>query len=55
MKEKDPKKMRAGRMRWLSMSAKERKEFTSNAGKKGGPATAKKWAELQGKALSTPG
>lgn len=46
---KDPKKQKAGRARWLSMSAKQRKTFTSNAGKKGGAATAKKWAELQAK------
>lgn len=43
---KDPKKQKAGRARWLSMSAKERKEFTSNAGKKGGAVTAEKWRKL---------
>lgn len=52
---KDPKKQKAGRARWLSMSAKERKSFTSNAGKKGGAATAKIWAELQAQKLSTEG
>lgn len=46
---KDPKKVKAGRARWLSMSAKQRKKFTSEAGKKGGAATAKKWKELQEK------
>ena len=50
---KDPKKVKAGRARWLSMSAKERKQFTSNAGKKGGAKTKEVWAKLQEKALST--
>ena len=44
---KNPKKVKAGRARWLSMSAKERKAFTSKAGKKGGAATKAKWASLQ--------
>lgn len=46
---KDPKKQKAGRARWLSMSSRERREFTSKAGKKGGAATKKKWAELNNK------
>ena len=46
---KDPLKVKAGRARWLSMSAKERRAFTSKAGKKGGAATKAKWAELQHK------
>lgn len=46
-KKKDPIKVRAGRARWLSMSAKERKAFTSAAGKKGGAQTKKVWASLQ--------
>lgn len=32
---KDPLKQKAGRARWLSMSAKERKKFMSDNGKKG--------------------
>lgn len=52
---KDPKKQKAGRARWLSMSAKERKEFTSKAGKIGGKRTKEIWAKLQGKSLSTGG
>ena len=50
---KDPKKVKAGRARWLSMSAKQRKDFTSKAGKKGGAATAEKWRSLQANPLST--
>lgn len=49
MIKKDPQKVKAGRARWLSMSAKQRKEFTSKAGKKGGAATALKWKELLAK------
>lgn len=51
---KDKKKQKAGRARWLLMSAAERRKFTSRAGKKGGAATKKKWEELQGKKISTP-
>lgn len=50
---KNPKKVKAGRARWLSMSAEERKRFTSDAGKKGGARTKEIWKELQGKKLST--
>lgn len=48
---KDPKKQKAGRARWLSMSAEQRQKFTSKAGKKGGAATKKKWAQLQAQEL----
>jgi len=44
---KDPKKQKAGRARWLSMSAKERKQFTSKAGKKGGAKTREVWKRLK--------
>ncbi len=50
---KDPKKQKAGRARWLSMSADERRKFTSEAGKKGGKALAEKWKKFNEQNLST--
>lgn len=49
---KNPKKVKAGRARWLSMSADERKEFTSSAGKKGGAATREIWRKLRAESYS---
>ena len=44
-KMKDPKKVKAGRARWLSMSAKKRKKFMSDIGKKGATSLWKKVRE----------
>ena len=41
---KDPKKQKAGRARWLSMSAKKRKKFMSEIWKKG---AASLWAKVR--------
>jgi len=42
---KDPLKVKAGRARWLSMSAKKRKKFMSDIGKKGAASLWKKVRE----------
>ena len=47
---KDPKKVKAGRARWLSMSAKKRKQFMSENGKKGALAL---WSKIRSGSLST--
>ena len=49
---KDPKKVKAGRARWLSMSASKRKKFMSENGKKG---AASLWAKIRAGSLSTSG
>lgn len=42
-KKKDPKKQKAGRARWLGISAKERREIAVKGGKKGAKALWKKY------------
>ena len=46
---KDPKKVKAGRARWLSMSAKKRKAFMSKIGRKGAIAL---WGKIRSNSLS---
>jgi len=50
IKMKDPKKVKAGRARWLSMSAKKRKKFMSEIGRKGAIAL---WKKIRSNSLST--
>lgn len=48
---KDPLKVKAGRARWLSMSAKERSKFASENGKKGAIAL---WKKIRAGTLDKP-